>query len=161
MAARLITSCLAVALLAGCSVDGLAFRQDDRLQIENLEDRSTIDVPFDLEFSFDGDLGDTGASAFAVLVDWTPPAPGKTLESLLDGDQACRGSDGCPDGYLERNRIVVTTDTSVTLDNVPVGTDRQERRGFHEVTVVLVDDEGRRVGETSAWARFRTEGISR
>lgn len=160
-----MTALLAVvavaATLPGCAVEGLAFRKDERLRIENLEDRSTIDIPFDLRFSFDGDLADTGASAFAVLVDWTPPAPGRTLESLLEDDPACRATEGCPDGYLERNRIVVTTDTALVLDNVPVGTDRQERRGFHEVTIVLVDADGRRVGETSAWARFRTEGVNR
>jgi hypothetical protein len=45
------------------------------------------------------------------------------------------------------------------MDNVPVGTDRQERRGFHEVTIILVDAEGRRVGESSAFARFRVPGV--
>jgi hypothetical protein len=61
---------------------------------------------------------------------------------------------------LERNRIVITTDTTYYMDNVPVGTDRQERRGFHDVTIVLLDAEGRRVGETAAFARFRTPGVN-
>ncbi len=150
--------------LGGCSVDGLAFRRDDRLSIDNLPDRSTIELPFELVFSFDDELDPHDphdAAAFAVLVDWTPPPPGETLEGLLDDDPACRGDTGCPDGYLERNRISVITDTHFVLDNVPIGTDRQERRGFHELTIVLVDAEGRRVGETSAWTRFRTPGIDR
>lgn len=155
---RALASTLCVALV-GCSTSGLAFRADDRLQIDNLADRSTIDIPYTLEFSFDDTLPSGAATGFAVLIDWTPPPPGKPLGDLLADDPACSGPQGCPDGYLERNRITVTTDTTFLIDNVPVGTDRQERRGFHEVTIILVDDDGRRVGESSAFARFRVPGV--
>lgn len=147
-------------VLAGCSVDGLLFRADDRLQIVNLPDRSTIDIPFDVQFTFDGSLSPDGVAAFGILIDWTPPPPGRTLASLLDDDPACQGQQGCPEGYLERNRIIITTDTTYLMDNVPVGTDQQERRSFHELTIVLVDAEGRRVGETAAFTRFRTPGVN-
>jgi len=148
-------------VLSACSTTGLAFRHDRRLRILNLKDRSTIDLPFDLEVSFDDSLpSDDGAVALGILIDWTPPPPGKPLADLLDDDPACNGPAGCPDGYLERNRIHVTTETSWLLADVPVGTDRQERRGFHEVTIVLVDAQGRRVGETFAFARFRTPGVN-
>lgn len=147
--------------LTSCSTTGLAFRQDRRLRILNLKDRSTIELPFELELAFDGALpAADGAVALGILVDWTPPPPGEPLTDLLRDDPACSGPAGCPDGYLERNRIHVTTDTSWLLDDVPVGTDRQERRGFHEVTIVLVDADGRRVGETFAFARFRTPGVN-
>lgn len=146
------------AVLSACSLHGLAFRKDDRLQIENLPDRSSVEVPFDLEWSFDGELKD--GESFAVLVDWTPPPPGKSLESLLKSDPACQGPTGCPDGYLERNRIHTTTDTSMVIDNVPLSTSN-DRRGYHEVTIILVDEEGRRIGETSAWSRFKTPGLDR
>jgi hypothetical protein len=149
--------CLAI---SSCSVQGLAFRIDDRLQIVNLADRSTIEIPFDLHFTFDGTLSSDGVAAFGILIDWTPPPPGKSLASLLEDDPACQGQQGCPDGYLERNRIVITTDRTYLMDNVPVGTDRQERRGFHELTIVLVDADGRRIGETAAFARFRTPGVN-
>ncbi len=155
--ALVLALCLA---LAGCSVDGLSFRTDDRLQIVNLPDRSTIEIPFELEYTFDGTLSADGIAAFGILIDWTPPPPGDSLAGLLDDDPVCQGETGCPDGYLERNRITITTDTTFLMDNVPVGTDRQERRGFHEVTIVLVDAEGRRVGETAAFTRFRTPGVN-
>lgn len=158
LARRALAPALCLAL-AACSTSGLAFRADDRLQIDNLDDRSTIEVPFTLEFSFDGDLPAGQATAFGVLIDWTPPPPGAPLSDLLADDPACRGPQGCPEGYLERNRITVTTDTTYEMDNVPVGSDRQERRGFHEVTIILVDDQGRRVGESSAFARFRVPGV--
>jgi len=157
----ILTVCLVtLLLLSGCTLSGLSFRKDGRLTIENLADRSEITIPYLLEFSFAGTLSPTGASAFGVLIDWTPPPPGKTLASLLDNDPACSDPLGCPEGYLERNRITVTTETSIMIDNVPVGTDRQESRGYHEITIVLVDAEGRRVGETSAFARFRVPGIN-
>jgi hypothetical protein len=147
-------------LLSGCSLSGLAFRQDDRLAIENLEDRSTIEIPYVLEFSFAGELGTGGIAGFGILIDWSPPPPGDTLASLLDEDPACVGPSGCPEGYLARNRIIVTTDTEFVVDNVPVGSDREERRGYHELTIVLVDAEGRRVGETAAFVRFRVPGVN-
>lgn len=155
--AVVLALCLA---LGGCSLEGLAFRDDARLRILNLPDRSTIEVPYELRFEFDGNLSPGGVAAYAILVDWTPPPPGRTLESLLDDDPQCQGQQGCPDGYLERNRIVTTTDTSYLMDNVPVGTDRQERRGYHEVTIVLVDADGRRVGETAVFTRFRIPGVN-
>jgi hypothetical protein len=159
-------ACLATLLalgvaLSGCTRSGLDFRSDDRLQIENLKDRSTIELPHRLEFSFDGTLGDGGIAGFAVLVDWSPPPPGKSLASLLKDDPVCSGPAGCPVGYLDQNRISVTTDTTFELDNVPVGSDRQERRGYHELTIILVDAEGRRVGEASAYSRFRVPGVNR
>jgi len=156
---RAIVPALCLALSA-CSLDGLAFRDDTRLRILNLPDRSTIEIPYELRFEFDGNLSPGRDAAFAILVDWTPPPPGRTLESLLDDDPQCQGQQGCPDGYLERNRIVTTTDTSYLMDNVPVGTDRQERRGYHEVTIVLVDADGRRVGETAVFTRFRIPGVN-
>lgn len=147
-------------LLGGCSFDGLAFRDDTRLRILNIPDRSTIEIPYELRFEFDGTLPAEGVASFAVLIDWTPPPPGQTLESLLEDDPQCQGQQGCPDGYLERNRIVTTTKTTYLMDNVPVGTDRQERRGYHELTIVLVDAQGRRVGETAVFTRFRVPGVN-
>jgi hypothetical protein len=149
----------------GCTTTGLAFRKDDRLRLYDLPDRVEITVPHDIHWTFAGTLappsseGAGDATAFAVLIDWTPPPPGRTLESLLSSDPVCRGPLGCPDGYLARNRIYVTTDTSFTIDNVATGSSRTERRTYHELTVVLVDAQGRRVGETAAWSRFRIPGV--
>lgn len=147
-------------VMSSCSFTGVAFRKDHRLKIVNLPDRSTIEIPFDLRFTFDGTLSPDGATAFGILIDWTPPPPGAPLARLLENDPACQGAKGCPDGYLEQNRIITTTDTTFVMNNVPIGTDRQERRGFHEVTIVLVDAQGRRVGETAVFTRFRTPGVN-
>ena len=150
----------AVALPAGCGFEGLDFVVDDRVDITSLDDRDETDLPIELTWTFDGPFeGDE--AAFAVIVDRTPPPPGRDLDSLLDDDPACDGPQGCPDGYLERNRVYVTTDTTILLDNVAEGTAAQEARGFHEVTIVLVDDQGRRVGELAESVRFRLPGRDR
>jgi hypothetical protein len=141
-------------LLAGCASSGLAFRQDHRLEFTDLQDRDTISLPYTLEFTFDGPMPEP-ATAFAVLVDWTPPPPGSTLAGLFDDDAACSGPLGCPDGYLERNRIHVITEHSLIITDVPATSG--SRADFHEVTIILVDDAGHRVGETSAFARFQVD----
>lgn len=161
LAAVLVTTVCA----AGCTTTGLAFRRDDRLQLHDFPDRSHITVPHRIHWTFAGTLASqsTGApgvaAAFGVLIDWTPPPPGRSLESLLSSDPACRGPLGCPDGYLAQNRIYVTTATTFDIVDVPTGSVRTEQRTFHELTIVLVDAEGRRVGETSAWTRFRIPGV--
>jgi hypothetical protein len=152
---------------SGCALRGLAFVKDSRLALVGFPDRSHIVLPHDVTWRFTGALADPATAppgapvAFAVLVDWTPPPPGRSLASLLASDPTCRRTGGCPAGYLARNRIYVTTDTTFHLANVSTGTDRNERRSFHELTVVLVDASGRRVGETAASTRFRIPGIHR
>jgi hypothetical protein len=157
-AAALVAGTLVVAgLVSSCSLDGLDFVRDDRLHLEGLDDRDETDLPIELTWQLDGGFRDDEA-AFAVIVDRTPPRPGHSLASLLDDDPACAGPQGCPDGYLERNRLYVTTDTSIVIDDVVEGTARQEARGFHEVTIVLVDTDGVRVGELAEAVRFRLPG---
>lgn len=142
---------------SGCATDGLDFVRDDRLDVSGLDDREETDQPITLTWTLEGGfVGDE--AAFAVIVDRTPPRPGRSLESLFDDDPACSGPQGCPDGYLERNRLYVTTDTTVVIDGVAEGTARQESRGFHEVTIVLVDTDGVRVGEIAEAIRFRLPG---
>lgn len=145
------------ALVSGCSLEGLDFVEDDRLTVEGLDDREETDQPIELSWTLEGGFRDD-ERAFAVIVDRTPPRPGRSVESLLDDDPACSGTEGCPDGYLERNRIFVTEETSLVLDGIPEGTAKQEGRGYHEVTIVLVDADGVRVGEIAEAVRFRLPG---
>lgn len=148
---------VAGAALGACSTEGLDFVRDDRLTVIGLEDREETDLPIVLTWTLDGGFAGDEA-AFAVIVDRTPPRPGASLESLLDDDPACSGPLGCPDGYLARNRVYVTVDDGIVLDDVVEGSARQEQRGFHEVTIVLVDADGNRVGELAEALRFRLPG---
>jgi len=142
---------LAAAVSAsGCSVSGLAIRSDDRVDLLAPAERAEVTLPLVVDWEADDLAVGPGGHTFGVLVDRTPPRPGRTLESLFDGGDDCHGIDGCPDAAFLAQRLVFrTTDTELTLDHIPASTGE---RGFHVVTVVLLDDGGARDGE-GAWSR--------
>ena len=146
---------LALALLtSGCGVSGLAFRQDDRLSFVTPEDRAEITLPLTVEWEVEDFEVGRGAGSFAVFVDRAPQPPGKTLDWLARDDDSCRAEDGCPDEqwFAERD-VFRTTDRQLTIEQLPARTD--DRRELHEVTVVLLDEQGRRVGETGWTLEFQ------
>ena len=135
-----------VLVLTGCSFTDVAFRQDTRLDFVSPEDRAAVTLPATVDWDFAGDDDTT----FAVFLDRRPPPPGRTLASIADGDDTCERDPGCPDDdYLADRGVWTTTDTSFTFEAIRRPT-RDDRRELHEVTVILVDGEGRRIGE-SAW----------
>lgn len=138
---------LVLALVAnGCAATGIAFRQDDRLRFVSPDDRAEVTLPVRIEWSVE-DFDVPSDGGFAVFVDRAPQPPGKTLEWLARDDDACRPADGCPDAeWFAQRDVFPTTETSFTIERLPARSD--DRREFHEITVVLVDDDGRRIGET-------------
>ena len=154
---RRIALLVAIAsLVSGCGVSGLAFRQDDRLTFVTPDDRAEVTLPVTVTWEVDDfDVGD-GAGSFAVFVDRAPQPPGKTLAWLARDDDSCRADDGCPgtDWFAERD-VFPTTDTELTIERLPAATDG--RRELHEVTVVLLDEQGRRVGETGWTLELQVE----
>lgn len=156
---RLSRVALAVALLplvAGCGVSGLSFLADDRLSITSPESRSSVAVPVTLRWTIEDFevTGPTGravpdAGYFGVFVDRAPQAPGRTVESLFEGEPACAADPGCPDeADLASRGVYTTSGTELTIDRIPDLTDGQSR-DLHEVTVVLLDGEGERIGESA------------
>ena len=147
---------VATALLtSGCAVRGIAFREDDRLSFVSPGDRDEVTLPVTVTWEVeDFDVPDDGS--FAVFVDRAPQPPGKAIEWLARDDDSCRAADGCPDAawFAERD-VFPTTETSMTIERLPARSD--DRREFHEVTVVLLDAEGRRVGETGWTLEFQVE----
>lgn len=149
------------ALSAGCSAaDGLVFRQDRRVALESPEYREVVDLPVTLDWTVDDGLAAALADpsappeGFAVLIDVDPQPPGEPLRYFARDDDTCRADDGCPDlGYLAARGIHVTRDTSFTIERLlpapGVDVDRGDR-DIHEVTLVLLDADGIRLGE-SAW----------
>ncbi len=150
---------LGVLLLAaaGCQTEGLQFHNDHRLSFEAPHERQRVTIPVTVRWSM-RDFETTGLDgshderrgAFAVFVDSAPMPVGKDLRWLFRDDRGCRRDSRCPDDEQLRDRgVVVTTDTSVTLDVLPrvadgVGDEQ------HYVNVVLLDGTGRRTRE-SAW----------
>lgn len=152
---RLARALLGLALITGaCSTEGLAFRQDTRLDIVAPADRALVTLPVDVRWEV-RDQGLTGP--FAVLVDRAPPAPGRTLASLVSDEPGCVPSQGCPDAaYLAERNIFRTTATSFRVERVR-DDGVEGRRERHEVTVVLLDAEGRRRGESAFSVEFEVK----
>lgn len=148
------------AALAGCVPQGLAFRVDERLTFSSPEDRSTVRLPVTLDWEIrdfevvppgTGDARD-GAGYFAVFVDASPMPPGKPLRWIARKDTSCRAADGCPDEeYLRARGVYTTTETELVLDQLPLttGSDDRDRRERHRATIVLLDADGRRIGESA------------
>ena len=158
--ARLRASAASVGLIilaCACAPAGLAFVQDKRLEIVQPEPRSTVELPVTIRWRVEGFriTGPDGrvkpdAGYFGVFVDTTPIPPGETVAWVARDDRSCTSRPGCPDEtYLADHRTYETEGTTFTLEQLPF-LDAYAGREQHEVTIVLLDGTGRRIGE-SAW----------
>jgi hypothetical protein len=155
---RPVVHAVAAALVASasaCGVQGLAFVQDERVDIVRPADRAEVTLPVTVAWTVDRfDVGPARGS-FGVFVDRAPPPSGRTIAWLFRDTDACRGVEGArqcatPE-FLEQQQVFQTTATSLAITQVPRLAGRDRQRQLHEVTVVLLDEEGRRVGE-GAWS---------
>ncbi len=144
-------------LVPACIPEGLAFVEDDRVEIVAPESHTEVDLPVTIEWTVE-DFEVTGPGAgtgedsgyFAVFVDTPPVPPGDPLEWIARDDKRCENTPGCPDEvYFADRNVFSTTETEFTVEHLP---DMETATGheIHEVTIVLLDETGRRIGE-SAW----------
>lgn len=152
---------LALALVAlvtpACSATHFAFRADDRLRIVAPGTHQQAVLPVEVRWETSLPPKAAGGPSFAVFVDRAPVRPGQSLRAV--GDDACRRDASCPDAQYLRERYVFLTDGhSVTVDTLPQESSsaRERAEGTHEATVVLIDSDGRRVGETAYVVEFRS-----
>jgi len=151
-----------VALLASSCAHGLAFSQDRRLTIIAPRGHGKVRLPFTVrwtmrDFRVTGPDGgsDPDSGYFAVFLDRTPIPPGKPLSWIARDDRRCKLIPGCPDEtYFETRHVYATTQTQLSFGLLP---DLQAVGGHetHEVTIVLLDGSGRRIGENAWYASFR------
>lgn len=138
---------LAAATTAGCATRGLAFRVDDRIDIVAPDDNDEVTLPVTLEWTardYDG--------RFGVFVDRSAPPPGKPLSWIARGDDECENTPGCPDeAYFAQRGAYATDGHSLVIERVLNQRQDGRRCSTHEATVVLLDEDDRRRGE-SAWA---------
>jgi hypothetical protein len=81
--------------------------------------------------------------------------PGRTLDWLAREDDACKETPGCPsETWFADRDVYATSATELTIDDLPDLTEG-ERRDFHEASVVLLDRQGRRVGESAFTVEFQ------
>jgi hypothetical protein len=146
---------LVLVVLAGCSqfgVDGLGLRADRSLSITAPANRSRVTTPLHVEWT---DTAPKPGGSYLVLIDRSPMPPGETVQWFAKGDADCATTPTCPDElYLARRGVTVATNTSVDIAIVPPL--KGSRKGtFHELTIVRLDADGRRDGETADTTQFK------
>lgn len=147
VAVAVVASLLA---LRAAGSSGLAFFTDDRISIVSPDDLEEVALPVTVEWTA-ADLG--GGRVVAVFVDREPMAPGKDLDWLARNDDVCRATPSCPDTqWLADRGVHVVEGTSLRIEALPDLRGERRTRDVHTVTLVVLDERGRRLAE-SAWAR--------
>ncbi len=165
----LVSAFVAALVTAGCAdYDGLLFVQDDRLSFTEPEDYEQVETPFTLSWTMedfevlekDEDAPVTEDSgSFVVFIDQAPVEPGETLEAVGKDDPQCEADPRCPNRvYLNAKGVYPTRKTSLTLGNVPPLASKEEVQ-LHQATVILLDAEGRRIGEYAWYRQFKMRNL--
>lgn len=147
--------------LSGCAdYSQLAFTTDDRLTFRSPAPRSRVTLPVTLSWS---DRSPRQGEGYAVFVDRAPVRPGHTMLDVAGRDAACQRIPTCPDpAYLADRGVYVTSRPSLPLTRIAPTRLGKGRDQLHEVVVVLVDADGRRVGESAWFLQFTlTKGAPR
>jgi hypothetical protein len=132
-------------VVGGCS--GLEFEQDRRLHFTSPESDALTHLPVTVSWTTK-DIQATGTDAdrFAVFIDRHPIKVGRNVDSLLPkGTRPTRA-------LLAESNVYVTSADHLTLKLVPDLDNDTASRQRHTATVVLVDQSGARVNESS-WSR--------
>ena len=150
--------------LGACGTSGLNFVQDERIEITAPGDRAKVSLPVTIswevrDFEITGPDGSSRPDAgyFGVYVDRAPQPPQKTQAWLTRDEQNCLG--GCSSELALASRDIHSTEeTRFTIDRLArPSRQAQRRREFHEVTIVLLDGRGRRIGESAFIAQFEVD----
>ena len=117
--------------------------------------RDEVSLPVTVTWRVDDFVVGEGAGSFGVFVDHPPTPPGRPLDWPFRNSDACRGPGGeevCASAeYLAAHGVHQTLEPTITLAQVADLGGRDRSRQLHEVIVVLLDADGRRVGE-GAWS---------
>jgi hypothetical protein len=155
---------IAAAAALSLSSCGGELERDDRVRFLTPPEGARVTLPLVLRWEaegfrargFDGSRTDD-RGVYAVFVDSAPMRPGEHLDSLARGDRTCEATPGCPDRtWLADRGVHLTTQPFLALQGLPSKGGRSAPGGRrHQVTVVLLDGRGVRVGE-GAWTRSFT-----
>ena len=128
---------LLVPVLAGCGP--YLLRQSDRLQITSPQTSTTVSQPLTISWRAQ-DFDPPRDGSFAVFVDRSPIGPGSSVHDLAPEDRA---------GVY----VVAATSLRLNLLTPLAGVDPAERN-HHDVTVVLLDRQGNRIGEYAGFTEL-------
>ena len=135
----------------------MGFQQDKRISMLSPPNHSTVTLPVTVRWKVTAAVP---AARFAVFLDRAPQAPGRPLSALARDDRTCHPSEGCPDAaWFAQHNVYPTTGTSFPIHALPTFS-KAERQQFHEVTVVLLDGDSRRIGESAFWVEFKVRSRS-
>ncbi|HVT20353.1 MAG TPA: hypothetical protein VHE57_03040 [Mycobacteriales bacterium] len=161
-----VTTALAAGLLlCGCTnISALQFRTDHHVTFTAPSSRAKTALPVTLRWRVEdfrvagpdsAEPPSKDAGYFALFVDRAPIKPGQTLAAVAGGDSSCVPAAGCPDRqYLADRQVYWTTGLSYTLRQVdPL--DDSDNWQLHEVTIVLLDTSGHRIGEHAYYRDFK------
>lgn len=152
MRRRRLLALAVLPLLGGCA--GQAFRQEPGVMLSSPLDRQHLTLPVRLAWSAPSALR---AASFAVLVDRSPQPPGRTISFFVEDDEVCKGQrlQAClTPAYLTTRGIFVTGARELVLEALAErDTVWASSRGQHDVVVVPLDAQGRRIGES--WSSVR------
>jgi len=130
---------VAAVLVSGCG-QGLIFRETPTITLLNPTEESVQTLPLTVRWT--PVAGAPVPAKYGVFIDTTPPAPGETIDKdLFDA---------------EVKRVFVTTSLEqVVAEITRINTVLDEDKDKHEIAVVGLDESGRRIDESSAFATFR------
>lgn len=133
---------------AGCSTQGLQFRLSDKLSIRTPVAGSRVELPLTITWHA---KGLPPGAHFVVFLDRPPQPPGKQL-SWLDRHLPLELR-----GHL--SGVFETAEPHFTLSEVTRRTTGPSTdRNRHEITVIVVDAQTRRLGEIAAYTDFVVRG---
>ena len=124
--------------LSGCQGQ-LLFRNDHRITLVSPANFATVTLPVTVRWSA-RDFTPPADGRFLVFVDRSPQPPGDTINDFPVSDRA---------------GIYVADGGEILLSNfVRDPQAPPAEQDHHEVTVILVGPDGRRIGETTGFAEF-------
>lgn len=132
-----LLACLAA---SGCQSD-LLFRNDHRITITAPGDFARVHSPVTIRW-VTRDFTAPADGHFELFLDRDPQPPGETLQHYFAGQSL---------------QFIWTTDqTGFRIPYFPLADPNapKEEQQHHTVTVILVDQDGRRIGETSGFVEF-------
>jgi hypothetical protein len=140
-------------LASACAVSGLSFVADTRVKIHEPEENEKVTVPFTVDWTVDDYDG-----LFVVFFDRSPMRPGQDLRSLVPEGDPCRVEPNCPDAaWLADRNIYVTDANTLVIEALPDRRDTNRAKDRHDLTIVLLDRDGRRSGESAFTKEFIVE----
>lgn len=144
----------ATVLLAACA-GSPQFSGDGLVRIVQPSELEVVTAPVTLTWRGTP----TDGVRYAVFVDRTPIRPGQNLRSLAN--ESCKRTPGCPDeAYLRERGIILTTQQQAVIPYIAKqsGVGGHAALPAHRATIVLIDADGRRVGEQAYTVEFRVAG---